>query len=601
MLSKKLIIRYLFLIAFTSLLRGRLKEKLKRKIIESLKNKKITVLQFPTLSIKNLNHIILKRIQIQVKQSIEFKIELLEIKFDLNLISKKIVSQLNLHIDEICVTILGDTKNKKVFSRNEIDDTSVLLLQVKKYFTLFFNIKKELFKKFPASIFLVNSKIVYEVYHGKSVIEILSFSYKKNEFIGILKILSDNYISEEIIINCIKNKEKKDSNFRLLVKSNNYFTVPFINTIYNCLINLKQLIFIIKASETKKDNHLFTTSIVLPECQIFNIYISDKLMKFPEIKFIIKGNITEEALFLDKESRLTIAPLGVELNFLIHLQHSFFRSIIYLNLRINSLKFIEAYPKLERSNIKFGRFLIKSKFELDLNKSPQHNFKLKIKQSDFDINSCRNLIFECHKIDKHVHLKDISKIFIKTILSTEDPRFYNHHGIDEKLLGYSIISDLQKRKFFKGGSTITMQLVRNIFLSDKKNIERKLIEAILASIIENENILSKNEILETYLNVIEFGIGVYGIEQGSDYYFSKQPLSLNLLDSLVLSYIIPRPKYFLEALNGNSLQLKNNLKKHIESFSRILERKGIINEEEVKQIYNPIVFSKQIGRQLQLF
>src|SRR6185436_3724617 len=124
---------------------------------------------------------------------------------------------------------------------------------------------------------------------------------------------------------------------------------------------------------------------------------------------------------------------------------------------------------------------------------------------------------------------------LKVIICTEDPSFYTHNGIDVYLLGYSITTNIINKKFLWGGSTITMQLARNLFLNHNNNIFRKIEELMLTLLMENIAGLSKERILEIYLNIIEWGPDIYGLKEASAFYFSRHPKDLNLTESLVLS------------------------------------------------------------------
>src|SRR5690606_33858207 len=102
-------------------------------------------------------------------------------------------------------------------------------------------------------------------------------------------------------------------------------------------------------------------------------------------------------------------------------------------------------------------------------------------------------------------LNEIPTYLRKLIALTEDPNFYKHNGIDSYFVGVAIVKNIINKKFVKGASTITMQLAKNLFLTNKKSPVRKFEEVVLAWLMENSFNLSKNRILEIYLNIIEFG------------------------------------------------------------------------------------------------
>jgi len=147
----------------------------------------------------------------------------------------------------------------------------------------------------------------------------------------------------------------------------------------------------------------------------------------------------------------------------------------------------------------------------------------------------------------------ISKHLISCVLTSEDGSFFYHKGFNEESIKASIIENYQKGRFARGGSTISMQWVKNMYLSRHKTISRKLEEMMIVWLIENKKIVSKERMLEIYLNFIEWGKGVYGIGEASAFYFNKKPSELNLSESLYLSCIIPRPKHYQYIFEENGI------------------------------------------------
>lgn len=181
-------------------------------------------------------------------------------------------------------------------------------------------------------------------------------------------------------------------------------------------------------------------------------------------------------------------------------------------------------------------------------------------------------------------LETIPYSLIQTVVTAEDPNFYKHSGIDPYFIGIAAAVNLHHRRFKKGASTITMQLCKNLFFQHDKCITRKFNEMIVAWLLENHMKLSKEKILEIYLNIIEFAEGVYGIQEAAAYYFNKEVTRLNVQECITLTYIIPRPKFFLDALMIRSAKLMANLHKHIQYHSRKLYEDGAINEQEFREV-----------------
>ncbi|HEY8278516.1 MAG TPA: monofunctional biosynthetic peptidoglycan transglycosylase [Bdellovibrionota bacterium] len=141
-----------------------------------------------------------------------------------------------------------------------------------------------------------------------------------------------------------------------------------------------------------------------------------------------------------------------------------------------------------------------------------------------------------------VGLNSISPIATSAIMISEDWAFWQHNGFDWEQLWDAMETNLKKGRFARGGSTITQQVIKNVYLSNEKTVVRKLKEAVLTMRIERH--VSKKRILEIYLNIVEFGPGLYGIGPASRYYFQKAPSQLNAREGAYLAMLLPSPKRY---------------------------------------------------------
>lgn len=162
-------------------------------------------------------------------------------------------------------------------------------------------------------------------------------------------------------------------------------------------------------------------------------------------------------------------------------------------------------------------------------------------------------------------LNRISDYLVKSVMQSEDPSFMLHRGFLPEAFRESIVKNYKERRFARGGSTISMQLVKNVFLSRDKTVSRKAEEALIVYLIENLRLVPKERMLEVYLNVIEWGPNVYGIGEASRFYFNKTPAELTLQESVFLAGIIPRPKYFKYQFDKDG-----KLKPYLDGYFRIL-------------------------------
>ena len=184
-------------------------------------------------------------------------------------------------------------------------------------------------------------------------------------------------------------------------------------------------------------------------------------------------------------------------------------------------------------------------------------------------------------------LDQISPYMQVAVLTTEDGAFPRHHGFNHASIRASIIANLKARRFVRGASTITMQLAKNLFLSREKTVARKLEEVVLTDYLEQA--FSKDELMELYLNIIEFGPAVYGIAAAADHYFGRTPAELSLAESLFLSSVLPAPKRYGAMRNAG--EPSEGAMRTLHTLMQIARRVGLISDEELAEAKSePVVF-----------
>jgi len=157
----------------------------------------------------------------------------------------------------------------------------------------------------------------------------------------------------------------------------------------------------------------------------------------------------------------------------------------------------------------------------------------------------------CPKSPDYVKLANISSWVQKAVVTSEDGRFWTHQGFDLEEIKASIEKNLEKGTLRRGGSTITQQLAKNLFLSRDKTMTRKVIEALIT--FQLERVLTKKEILEKYLNVVQFGDGIFGIKKAAQHYFRKGPAQLTLAEAAFLAMLLPSPKKYSKSFKLKKL------------------------------------------------
>ncbi|GIZ07746.1 transglycosylase domain-containing protein [Flavobacterium sp. UMI-01] len=187
-------------------------------------------------------------------------------------------------------------------------------------------------------------------------------------------------------------------------------------------------------------------------------------------------------------------------------------------------------------------------------------------------------------------LDQIAPFLQKCVLTSEDPSFFNHRGFINEAFRQSIAKNIKTKKFARGASTISMQLVKNVFLTREKTLSRKLEEILLVYLLENNRIASKERMLEVYFNIIEWGPDVYGIGEASEYYFQKKPIDLTLNECLYLARIIPSPKKFMYHFNTEG-NLKDTSKKVADYITNIMMKRGLLTLDDTIYKSQPVIIS----------
>lgn len=169
-------------------------------------------------------------------------------------------------------------------------------------------------------------------------------------------------------------------------------------------------------------------------------------------------------------------------------------------------------------------------------------------------------------------LSHISEAAKKAVIAAEDPYFFKHGGIDYRQTWESLMDNLRVWKWVRGGSTITQQVAKNVYLSRERTLSRKLREYILAKRIEA--LLPKERILELYLNESGWGYGIYGVELASRFYLDKQAEELNIAEAAFITAMLRNPSYY------NPYKTIERVTKRQRLVLKLMQRHDLITQEE---------------------
>ena len=205
-----------------------------------------------------------------------------------------------------------------------------------------------------------------------------------------------------------------------------------------------------------------------------------------------------------------------------------------------------------------------------------------------------DLIYQGSGNNNWVSLDDISPYLIDAVLSTEDKNFYKHNGFDYLRIIKAMAINIKSKRIVQGASTISQQYIKNMYLDFDKTWNRKMEEAMLTLRLEAQ--YSKDEILEGYLNTINFGQGNYGIENASKYYFNKSAKDLSLQEALILAGIPKAPN------NYNPISDYDSSVNRAKTIAKLMVNNEYISDSEYDSLFNDKIdiYGKRVENNLQM-
>ncbi len=179
-----------------------------------------------------------------------------------------------------------------------------------------------------------------------------------------------------------------------------------------------------------------------------------------------------------------------------------------------------------------------------------------------------------------VKFDDLPDDYVTAVIDVEDHRFYDHNGIDIIAIGRALINDIKAMEIVEGGSTITQQLAKNMYFTQKQELVRKIAELFVTFDLEKK--YSKEDIFELYVNTSYFGEGYYGIGQATRGYLNKEPKDMTLLECTLLAGIPNAPSVYAPTANPDLAvqRQKQVIKKMV--------KRGDLTEEQANELYEEL-------------
>jgi hypothetical protein len=425
-----------------------------------------------------------------------------------------------------------------------------------------------------------------------------------------------NTFAQRWRINGIADPRNKKGDLHFFNIDTGAIKVPYFDERYNLKASFDSIRFNVQNidmshGELHFDGYSSITNLKVNHKRIANKDVNIKNARF-DFRFLLGSNF----ISIDSSSTFQFNKIKIHP----YLSYNTEEDTVY-KLKINSPKmktqdFISSLPDGLFTHFQgmeaTGDFDYKLDFMFNKNKPNTIVFKSNVNKHNLNITKYGNIDlaklngeFTYRAVDKGVlqrpvyvgssnpyytPLDQISPYLQKCVLTSEDPSFMSHHGFINEAFKQSILKNIRTKKFSRGASTISMQLVKNVFLTREKTLSRKLEEILLVYIIENNRITSKQRMLEVYFNIIEWGPNIYGIGEAAEFYFQKRPTDLNVQECLFLATIIPKPKKFMWQFDQEGLQ-KSYATKQQTFLRNLMFRRGLLIPEDTIGLSAPITLT----------
>jgi len=454
-----------------------------------------------------------------------------------------------------------------------------------------------LFGLLPSDASFKNIQVSYRNQDDDLVINIPVFNVNNNRFITQIRSTENGQQSVWVCEGLLQDDERHIE-ARLYAKENSKITLPFINYRWHALMQFDTLAFNMVELKEHGDVQSLQGLAHVSGLTVHHERISPDTVLLDRGSFAWKLNIGKDYLELDSATevlfnRMTLHPY-------LKLQHGkdwhvtaqidkrdFPANDLFASLPPGLFSNLDG---LEADGTLTWHFLLdvdftqidSLKFESTLK---SRNFRI-VKQGKTDLRKMNEpFMYTAYENGNPIRtfeigpgnpsfrpISYISRYLPIAIMQSEDAGFYQHAGFIPSAIRESLVKDLKERRFARGGSTLSMQLVKNVFLSKNKTIARKVEEILITWLIETNHLTSKDRMFEVYMNIAEWGPLIYGACEASHYYFDKEPSELTLSECIFLASIIPKPKHVRWCFDGLTL------KPYYAEFFRVVLNRMVLRE-----------------------
>jgi hypothetical protein len=485
-------------------------------------------------------------------------------------------------------------------------------LEIRNYAATFLRLSSVVFEKIPASLKITDLTISHQKDGHDISFHIDRFVADHHAFHSSVRVIEGDTVKNWIISGSLDN-EGHSAGFRLYSSVNEKISVPFIGFNFKAAMAFDTLTF--RLSEEDKGDDLFHVRgmIILRGLILQQEKISANKVAFDRLGLEYAVNVGSDYIEIDSSTQVFFNRLSFHpyLRYRAKPTKQITFSIIKPDFPAEEL--FSSLPEGLFSTLKGikvnGKLAFNLDFFVDLSLPDSLRFLVDLKRNRFNVLSYGdagltrlNESFEYTAYERGMParsfrvgpenpdfrpLNKISPFLQISVLNSEDPGFYQHRGFIPESFRESMILNIKERRFARGGSTITMQLVKNVFLNRNKTIARKMEEILLVWLIENQQLCTKERMFEVYLNIIELGPHIYGANEAAHFYFNKDASKLNLQEAIFLASIIPRPRWFMYSFDETG-HLRQSEKDFFRLLSGKMLNKGQISQDEFDKLDSDI-------------
>lgn len=472
-----------------------------------------------------------------------------------------------------------------------------------------------LFRVLPSNGIVRDFKVSYQAPGHNLSIRIPELSIKDNRFKTEI-LATENNEENHLIAEGVLADSERDIEARLYAKDTSKVTLPFLTYKWGANLQFDTLAFEMRESKASDDAQLLSGRASVRGLTLFHERISPETVLLDDANFSYLIKAGDNYVEIDSSSVVHFNALNFHPYLRIEKDTSWHVKVSVNKLDFPSEELFSSLPKGLFYNLEgiktSGTLSYHFLFDVNFGNVDSLVFESTLDAHQFRIVSYGNtdlrkmntsFTYTAYENGQPVRsfetgpanpdfrpLTAISPLLQMAVMQSEDGAFFYHNGFLPDAIREALIHDIKVKKFARGGSTISMQLIKNVFLSRNKNIARKLEEALIVWLIEKNHLTPKERMFEVYMNIIEWGPMIYGAQEASQFYFAKDATDLNANEAIFLASIIPKPKRVRWSFTDN-MQLNPALGSYYRLIGERLLIKGVISEDDAAKIKPEITIS----------